>query len=153
MIGMLAILYSKEAGTYALVIFSEDRLCLPIGKLGINDFPPGYYIYVGSALRSLKGRLKRHLMADKVAHWHIDYLLQRTSVNQIWYSLSSDRLECKWNAVLAELPGAKQLIRAFGRSDCRCRTHLTHFLITPSFNSFEQELKNRGLPRSYRLRI
>ena len=55
-----------NAGTYALVILSEDRLCLPIGKLGINDFPPGYYIYVGSALRGLNGRLKRHLMADKV---------------------------------------------------------------------------------------
>lgn len=142
-----------NAGTYALVILSEDRLRLPIGKVGTHDFSPGYYIYVGSALRGLNGRLKRHLMADKLLHWHIDYLLLRATVIQIWYSLSKDRLECAWNAILAELPGATPLIPGFGSSDCRCQTHLTHFSTTPSFDSFRQELKNRGLPRLHRLTI
>jgi Uri superfamily endonuclease len=150
---MLTALNSKEIGTYALVIFSKDRLCLPIGKLGARDFPSGYYIYAGSALTSLRGRLKRHLTADKILRWHIDYLLQRTSVKQIWYSLSHDRLECKWNAILAELPGSMPFIRGFGSSDCMCQTHLTHFLITPSFSSFKQELKNHGLPPLYQLTI
>jgi Uri superfamily endonuclease len=150
---MLATLDSRKAGTYALVIFSEDRLCLLIGKFGTQDFSPGYYVYVGNALKSLHGRLKRHLMANKILHWHIDYLLQRTFIKQIWYSLSDDRLECKWNTALAELPGATPFVRGFGSSDCRCQTHLTHFLIPPSFKSFKQELKNRDLPQLYQLRI
>ncbi len=95
-----------NAGTYALVILSKDRLILPIGKLGTHDFPPGYYIYVGSALRGLNRRLKRHLVAKKLLHWHIDYPLLQATVIQIWYSLSKNRLECVWNAILAEFPGA-----------------------------------------------
>ena len=150
---MLPILNSKQTGTYALVIFSPNHLSLPIGKLGIQDFPVGYYVYAGSALKGLRQRLNRHLTANKILHWHIDYLLQRTSVKQIWYSLSHDRLECKWNAILGELPGATPFIRGFGSSDCRCQTHLTHFLIIPSFSIFKRELENRGLPPLYQLTI
>ncbi len=40
----------------------------PIGKLGTHVFPSGYYIYAGSVLRGLNGRLKRHLMAEKLLH-------------------------------------------------------------------------------------
>jgi Uri superfamily endonuclease len=136
-----------NAGTYALVILSEDRLLLPIGKLGTRDFPSGYYIYVGSALRGLNARLKHHLKAEKSLHWHIDYLLLQATIIQIWYSLSKDRLECTWNAILAGLPGATLVIPGFGSSDCRCQTHLTHFMAIPSFDSFRRELKNRGLSR------
>jgi Uri superfamily endonuclease len=142
-----------NAGTYALVILSENRLFLPVGKLGTHDFPPGYYIYVGSALGGLNARLKRHLKEGKPLHWHIDYLLSQATIIQIWYSLGEDRLECMWNAILAELPGAMPVITGFGSSDCRCRSHLTHFLAVPSFDAFRQELKNRGLPRLHRLII
>jgi Uri superfamily endonuclease len=142
-----------NAGTYALVFLSEDWLILPIGKLGTHEFPSGYYIYVGSALRGLNIRLKRHLKEGKSLHWHIDYLLPQATIIQIWYSLSKDRLECVWNVILADLPGATPVIPGFGSSDCRCRTHLTHFLATPSFDSFRRELKNRGLPRLCRLTI
>jgi Uri superfamily endonuclease len=109
-----------NAGTYALVILSKDRLLLPIGKLGTHDFPSGYYIYVGSALRGLNARLKRHLKEGKSLHWHIDYLLLQATIIQIWYSFSKDRLECTWNAILADLPEATPVIPGFGSSDCRC---------------------------------
>jgi len=33
-----------------VVILSKDWLRLRIGKLGIHDFPPGYYVYVGNGL-------------------------------------------------------------------------------------------------------
>lgn len=142
-----------NAGTYALVILSQNHLRLQIGKLGTYDFSSGYYIYVGSALQGLNNRLKRHQTAEKSLHWHIDYLLIQTTIIQIWYSLSKDRLECVWNAILSEPPGAAPFIKGFGSSDCRCRTHLTYFLTTPSFDNFKRELKNLGLPRLHRLRI
>jgi Uri superfamily endonuclease len=142
-----------KAGTYALVILCEDRLRLPIGRLGIHDFPPGYYTYVGSALRGLNGRVKRHLMVKKLLHWHIDYLLLQSTVIQIWYSMSKNRLECVWNSLLTQLPGATPFIPGFGSSDCRCRTHLIHFSTIPSFDSFRQELTNCRLPQLHQLTI
>jgi len=136
----------KVAGTYALVIRSENHLLLPVGRLGIQDFPPGYYTYAGSALRGLNSRLKRHLKTEKRLHWHIDYLLLQTNVTQIWYSFSEEKLECVWNEILSQLPGAVPHIRDFGSSDCKCQTHLTHFATIPSFETFRKQLQNRGLP-------
>ena len=134
-----------------MVILSKDWLRLRIGKLGIYDFPPGYYVYVGSALAGLHGRLKHHLKSEKRLHWHIDYLLQQATVVQIWCALGEDRLECIWNAILAELPEATPIIPGFGSSDCRCHTHLTHFLTTPSLSGFRQKLRQSNLPRVRRL--
>jgi Uri superfamily endonuclease len=134
-----------------LVILSKDWLRLRIGKLGIHDLPPGYYVYVGSALAGLHGRLKHHLKSEKRLHWHIDYLLQQATVAQIWCALGEDRLECTWNAILAELPGAAPIVPSFGSSDCRCHTHLTHFLTAPSLSGFRQELRQSNLPRVRRL--
>ena len=142
-----------NAGTYALVILSEDRLLLPVGRLGTHEFLPGYYIYAGSALRGLNSRLKRHLKTEKSLHWHIDHLLLQAKVIQIWYSLSEERLECAWNGILAQLPGAAPYIPGFGSSDCRCLTHLTHFSTMPSFDSFREELRDKGLPELYQLTI
>lgn len=141
----------EDAGTYSLVIRSQNHLLIPVGRLGTHDFPPGYYIYAGSALRCLNSRLKRHLKTEKPLHWHIDYLLQQASIIQIWYSVSEERLECAWNEILAQLPGAAPYITGFGCSDCRCRTHLTHFSTMPSFDSFRLKLQNRGLPELHQL--
>ena len=73
----------SDSGTYALVLVLEVELRLQAGKLGIHTFPPGYYIYTGSALGGLSGRLKHHLKLEKKLHWHIDYLLQGAPVTQI----------------------------------------------------------------------
>lgn len=141
------------AGTYALVIFVAERLHLPVGRLGTYEFPPGFYVYVGSALRGLNSRLKRHLRSEKLMHWHIDYFLLHARIIQIWYSLSNDRLECKWNSIVAGLSGAIPFIPGFGSSDCGCRTHLTQFLAALPFDSFKLALKNHGLPPLHRLTI
>ena len=143
----------EDAGTYTLVIRCEDQLLLPVGRLGTHDFPPGYYTHAGSALRGLNSRLKRHLKTEKPLHWHIDYLLQQADVIQIWYSLSEEKLECVWNELLAQLPGAAPHIPGFGSSDCRCRTHLTHFSFMPSFKSFRVKLRDRGLPELHQLTV
>jgi len=44
---------------------------------------PGHYIYVGSAKGAggLRARLKRHLCGRGKAFWHIDYLLNQSSVS------------------------------------------------------------------------
>lgn len=134
----------KNAGTYALVMHLENSQLLPVGKLGKCDFPAGYYIYAGSALNGLDNRLKRHLKTEKSLHWHIDYLLQQARIIQIWYSLSNNRLECVWNKIIAELPGASPYLTGFGSSDCRCRTHLTYFPTIPSFSKFGDKLLDGG---------
>jgi Uri superfamily endonuclease len=132
------------------VMFLGGRIHLRIGGLGIHSFPPGYYVYVGSALGGLSGRLRRHLRSEKRLHWHIDYLLQKAAVAQIWYAIGSDRLECKWNAILRNLPGATRSIPGFGASDCRCPSHLTYFRVSPPFGLFKKSLEQNKLPQVHR---
>jgi Uri superfamily endonuclease len=140
----------REIGTYALVIALRVLLRLQIGKLGIQNLQPGYYVYVGSALGGLSGRLRRHLRSEKRLHWHIDYLLRQTEVIQIWYTIGPDRLECKWNMMIQNLPGAMPSIFGFGASDCWCSSHLTHFQVTPPFGLFKQNLERNKLPKIQR---
>jgi Uri superfamily endonuclease len=139
-----------ERGTYALVVFLKQRLRLRIGRLGDHDFPPGYYVYAGSALGGLSGRLKRHMNQQKRLHWHIDYLLQHAVVSQIWYARGGERMECTWNALVSALPGAESSVRGFGSSDCRCPTHLTYFSAAPPFEIFKRVVKENGLPQAQR---
>jgi Uri superfamily endonuclease len=141
----------RDSGTYALVIITETKISLRAGGLGTHRLPPGYYVYVGSALNGLSGRLKRHLRLEKKLHWHVDYLLQEAAVAQIWYTLGQDKLECRWNEIMMNLPGATSSIRGFGASDCPCFSHLTYFPAVPSFNLFKQKLRQRKLPQVYQL--
>jgi len=143
----------EDDGTYAQVILSEERLILPVGKIGTCNFLPDYYIYAGSALGGLNGRLGRHLRAEKRLYWHIDYLLQHARIIETWHCLGEQKMECAWNRIIAQLSDAVPCISGVGSSDCRCRTHLTHFPAMPSFNSFKRNLRNGGLPRPYRSAI
>ena len=141
----------RGSGTYALVIFLGSRIHLRIGGLGIHSFPPSYYVYVGSALGGLPSRLKHHLKPEKRLHWHIDYFLRQAKLAQIWYTLGQDRLECIWNEIISNLPGATSFIRGFGASDCQCYSHLTYFAKIPSFGLFKQKLWSNNLPQAHRV--
>ena len=143
----------RDSGTYALVFFLKDSLSLQIGKLGLHNFPPGYYVYTGSALGGLSGRLRHHLKSEKRLHWHIDYLLQEATAVEMWYSLGQLRLECIWNGMVRDLPGSTYSVLGFGASDCRCSTHLTHFPTIPPFDLFKQKLRESKLPQAYRLNL
>ncbi|HEX78268.1 MAG TPA: GIY-YIG nuclease family protein [Dehalococcoidia bacterium] len=134
----------EQGGTYALVLTVESDVYLQIGKLGAYRFPPGYYVYVGSALGGLAARLRRHLRTEKRPRWHIDYLLERATLVEVWYALGQDRLECVWNGLVGALPGGACPIPGFGASDCRCRCHLTHFPSPPPLHLFEGRLKEIG---------
>jgi Uri superfamily endonuclease len=135
---------NRKGGTYVLIILVEAPLCLQIGRLGLYDFPGGYYTYVGSAIGGLDGRLNRHLRSDKCYHWHIDYLLKSARIEEVWYTYSGQRLECIWNRTIARLTGATYPVHKFGASDCHCFSHLTHFAVQPILDKFIDILNESG---------
>ena len=141
----------NNSGTYALVIALGVGLRLRAGRLGIHNLIPGYYVYTGSALGGLSGRLRYHLKLKKRLHWHIDYLLREAAIAQIRYALGQPRLEYIWNAIVKSLPGAISSIPGFGAPDCQCSFHLTYFPTIPPSNLFEQTLRQSKLPEVYRL--
>ena len=51
--------------TYCLIIKLNYDSIISVGKIGELDFKKGYYVYVGSALNSIDGRIKRHLKIRK----------------------------------------------------------------------------------------
>ena len=114
----------SSPGTYLLLMRLAAGSELVIGALGRHALPAGYYLYVGSALGGLRGRLRRHLRLEKRIRWHVDYLLQAASLEAILYCCSERRLECRWAQALARLPGLMPSEMAFGASDCDCHTHL-----------------------------
>jgi Uri superfamily endonuclease len=130
-------------GIYALQLRLSEPERIYVGALGEALFPPGDYVYVGSACGAggLRGRLSRHLRSSPKLHWHIDYLRQVAQVvawafalhNRGTFLSSNDRhpgsSECEWYQALASTPGALVPLRGFGASDCThgCPAHLALF--------------------------
>ena len=122
-------------GSYVLVLHLPSSARLKVGKLGEFTFVPGWYLYCGSAIGGLRGRVARHLRRDHRMHWHIDYLnLAKTeaSVREIWWAEGRSRRECEWSEAIARLPGAIRPIKGFGASDCKCESHLVYSPERPS---------------------
>ncbi|MCX7822188.1 MAG: DNA/RNA nuclease SfsA [Syntrophobacterales bacterium] len=126
--GMLDIpwqIYEREAGdrgSYIIVGFLPKSMDISIGSLGERLFRKGFYIYVGSAMKSLSRRIRRHMLRRKPEHWHIDTLtpfLQKILPLRIE---SSERLECHIAKALNLI--ADSTIKHFGSSDCNCPGHL-----------------------------
>lgn len=112
-----------ELQTYQLHIEVRDEIRLTVGRLGERVFPPGRYIYTGSAKRNLEARLRRHLSATKRLHWHIDYLLAAPGVRVVSVARFATP-ECELNLQTAgTLP-----VPRFGATDCRagCGSHLKY---------------------------
>jgi len=116
-------------GTYLLGMWLDEKVRLAVGRLGRFAFPPGYYVYAGSAQGpgGLSARLARHRRREKRLHWHVDYLLARARLVEVWTAVSDQRLECTWAQAMMGMTGAQVLIPRFGASDCRCPAHLVHF--------------------------
>ena len=147
-----------EPGTYALLLKLDKQERITVDKLGTFGFPVGYYLYVGSALGpgGLRARLARHQRDSESSsqssssqtgqklHWHIDYLLQRAQLIEMWSVASEERLECKWGEIARRLSGAQVPVRRFGSSDCRCPAHLIYFSARPDREQFERALQKLG---------
>lgn len=122
-------------GTYCLIINKRKSSKVKIGALGEINFKKGYYIYIGSAMNSLKPRIRRHLSNDKKIHWHIDYLLknENVAIDDIIFNIGERKIECKIAKILSD--NGKEILN-FGCSDCGCNSHLIYF------TSFKNSLKN-----------
>lgn len=126
-----------ESGIYRLVLFLPHAHSTHMKTFGCVRFPPGYYVYTGSALGGLAKRLKRHLRPKKRFHWHIDYLLVAAEIKEIQIlfteesiepqNSSKERCECFWARQVLSKPNATVVALRFGASDCRCASHLAFF--------------------------
>jgi len=129
-----------QEGTYALILELPRAAELQIGRLGRFQFPAGRYAYVGSARGpgGLAARISRHLRASKPLHWHIDYLRARAQPIEVWYATGAQKRECAWAQALSRLPSGSTPAPRFGASDCRCATHLIHFVAPPDAEAFSR---------------
>lgn len=95
-----------------------------MGKLPETNFKRGIYLYVGRAKNGLQGRIKRHLRKEKKTFWHIDYLLQKAEVQEVW--IKRDFFdECRTALEIKKiLKDSSFPFKKFGASDCRCESHL-----------------------------
>ena len=127
----------SRPGTYVLVLHSDRSACVHIGRWGLLDIRPGYYVYVGSAFGpgGVLARVSRHCRVAKSKRWHIDYLREFTILKSVWYSHSTIRLECRWAEALAELSETEK-VKGFGCSDCKCESHLFFTAGEPNLAKF-----------------
>ena len=117
---------TKAKGSYVLVLEILQEQRVTVGKLGEVYLSPGYYLYFGSALGGLEGRVRRHLRPNKKLHWHIDFLTAVAPVTEVWWAVDEERKECAWAAYALGRDGVTAPGPRFGSSDCRCKTHLVH---------------------------
>lgn len=116
-----------QKGSYCLVFQLIEKQRLLIGKIGIIDFLPGYYFYLGSAKGSggLRARIFRHLQIEKKNFWHLDYLRPNLLFLFAFYSFEINK-ECDWCQTISTNSGFIKPVQGFGSSDCirGCSTHL-----------------------------
>jgi sugar fermentation stimulation protein A len=122
----------RGPGVYALVFALAQAATLGVGRSRAERFVAGYYVYVGSALGGLAGRLRRHLGDARRRHWHVDALLDAAPVIEIWYIATGERIECAWAECLRQAPGLAPTLFCFGATDCRCATHLFYSATRPT---------------------
>lgn len=117
-------LKSQDKGTYLLVIETRENQRLSVGKQSATNFSKGIYLYVGRAKRGLHRRIERHLRKEKKIFWHIDYLLQKAKVQEVW--IRRDFFdECQMALEIQSLLKDSLIpLKKFGASDCSCASHL-----------------------------
>ena len=133
------------AGTYVLVLRSDSGRQTQIGKWGMLDIRPGYYLYVGSAFGpgGLPARVARHCRQEKSRRWHVDYLREFAMPESVWYSYGPDRYEHEWATALAKMDGMNP-VKGFGCSDCRCGAHLFYSPEKPELKDFARAIEDRS---------
>jgi sugar fermentation stimulation protein A len=120
---------SQDRGSYIVILRLDRSQSLHVGRLGKIHFRKGYYLYVGSAMKNLTRRMKRHQRRRKGLFWHIDYLRNHTEFCYALPVRSSRPLECE---IAGALKGISDwLVPFFGASDCSCTTHLFGVNINP----------------------
>lgn len=136
---------ADDRGAYLVLIQLNRSRRLSIGALGEVLFKPGFYTYVGSAMKGLSARMARHQRKRKKMHWHIDYLRAAADGVEILPLRSSHRLECAIASDLTVLMTPS--VPGFGCSDCQCSTHLFFMpenpMDDPPFHAWLQQCRMR----------
>lgn len=114
-------------GVYVVSFLVVESCCIEVGALGEVEFGSGLYGYVGSAMGAggVESRVGRHLETGlgqtESLFWHIDYVLDDSSVEVVGVWVSDSFGECELAGELGvELDG----VLGFGVSDCGCESHL-----------------------------
>lgn len=107
-----------DKGTYVIILKIEKTL--EIEKPRKIILTPGHYVYVGSAMRGLLSRLRRHLSKGKNPHWHIDQLTEKGEV-VAFFAIVGEKLEEKLSKFLGE---KLEVIKGFGSSDLKTKGNL-----------------------------
>ena len=116
--------HKNDEGTYLLLLELEKNQKVKPGKLKEADYKKGVYIYVGRAKRGLKARIRRHTRREKKSFWHIDYLLHKAKIIEVW-TRENYFGECQTASRIRQfLPASSSVHNGFGSSDCRCPGHL-----------------------------
>jgi len=133
-------------GTYLLVMHAPRAASIVVGSVRVIEITPGWYLYVGSALGGLWQRVTRHLAREKRLRWHIDYLLQAMEIQEVWFRVGSERIECAWSRALAA-SRHMTAVGALGASDCSCRTHVYRCAQRPDLTWLRTDPALEGLQR------
>jgi Uri superfamily endonuclease len=119
-------------GVYCLVLSARETQ-IKVGALGLLTVPPGWYVYVGSALGpGGLSRAARHIRfaraPSRSPRWHIDYLLTSPAftLRSVVCNRTQEAAECRLAGTLQgkSIPG-------FGCSDCSCTSHLFSYESDP----------------------
>ena len=144
------LLSDGRKGTYVLILYLKRNRRIRVGRRRDSShalFLAGYYPYVGSAYGpgGLRSRINRHMIKDKKAVWHIDYLREEAIPVEVWVSGQGNRPEKTWADALIIMKGS-QPVDKFGNTDDReSRTHLCYFEKQPLIRIFSR-LVRREIP-------
>ena len=108
-------------GAYGVLFQLERDVIIATGRLGEISYPRGWYVYVGSAMGGISGRLKHHLGPHTRIFWHIDYVLPQGTLIAVVVGETDQRVECQ---LASHLRDRFTGFEKFGSSDCRCEGHL-----------------------------
>lgn len=111
-----------DSGSYIMIMELQQAESIAVGSLGVLDFQPGFYLYIGTAKKNLTQRVNRHLRKRKKYHWHIDYLREKAENCTALPIRSSELLEHRLAQAVGKI--ADWQVPGFGATDCRCATHL-----------------------------
>lgn len=130
----------EDRGSYLVLLRMDREQTLTIGALGEVLFSRGFYLYVGSAMQSLSGRIARHRRRGrKRLHWHIDYLREATTFVDSYAIREPWRREADIVATMRPLAAGD--VPGFGASDSPLPSHLLFFRNDPRpTESFQTEI-------------
>jgi len=111
----IIIIMNVNTGSYLLFINVPKNIEVN-SKRSRWIIEPGLYVYIGSAMATLTGRVKRHLTEKKKKHWHIDFL---TSKSRIILAILLPSKSKKEEEISRFVNRFGTPISGFGSTDCK----------------------------------